>query len=36
VAGAPLGIAGAGKPVLTLELRRNGQPVNPLEYIKPL
>lgn len=36
VAGSPLGIAGAGRPVLTLELRKNGQPVNPLEHIKAL
>lgn len=33
VAGAPLGIAGAGRPVLTLELRRGTMPVNPLEFI---
>jgi murein hydrolase activator len=36
VAGSPLGIAGAGRPVLTLELRQKGIPVNPLEYIKAL
>lgn len=36
VAGSPLGIAGAGRPVLTLELRRSGVPVNPLEFIKAL
>lgn len=36
VAGSPLGIAGAGQPQVSLELRRNGQPVNPLEYIKSL
>jgi len=36
VAGSPLGIAGAGQPQVALELRRNGQPVNPLEYIKTL
>jgi len=36
VAGSPLGIAGAGQPQVALELRRNGQPVNPLEYIKRL
>jgi murein hydrolase activator len=36
VAGSPLGIAGAGRPVLTLELRQKGVPVNPLEYIKAL
>ena len=36
VAGSPLGIAGAGRPILTLELRREGVPVNPLDYIKTL
>ncbi|MGE3691391.1 MAG: murein hydrolase activator EnvC [Novosphingobium sp.] len=36
VAGSPLGIAGAGSPQISLELRRNGEPVNPLEYIKAL
>jgi septal ring factor EnvC (AmiA/AmiB activator) len=35
VAGSPLGQAGAGRPVLTLELRRQGEPVNPLDYYKP-
>lgn len=35
-AGSPLGIAGAGRPVLSLELRRDGVPVNPLEYIRSL
>lgn len=33
VSGAPLGIAGAGRPVVTLELRRGTTPVNPLEYL---
>lgn len=33
VGGAPLGIAGPGRPLLNLELRRNGEPVNPLEYV---
>lgn len=33
VAGAPLGIAGAPRPTITLELRRDGQPVNPVEYL---
>ena len=33
VGGAPLGTAAAGRPVVTLELRRNGDPVNPLEYL---
>ena len=36
VAGSPLGIAGAGRPLLTLELRRAGQAVNPLDYIRAL
>ncbi len=36
VRGSPLGITGAGRPIITLELRRNGVPVNPLEYIKSL
>ncbi|MDE2435146.1 MAG: peptidoglycan DD-metalloendopeptidase family protein [Sphingomonadales bacterium] len=31
VAGSPLGLAGPGRPVVTLELRRNGEPVNPLD-----
>lgn len=34
VAGAPLGVAGVDGPVVTLELRRNGKPVNPLDYIR--
>ena len=33
VAGAPLGTAPAGKPVLSLELRHDGVPVNPLDQI---
>ncbi len=33
VAGSPLGLAGPGRPVIGLELRRNGEPVNPLEAI---
>ena len=36
VSGSPLGITGAGRPVLTLELRLDGVPVNPLEYIRSL
>jgi septal ring factor EnvC (AmiA/AmiB activator) len=31
--GSPLGVAGVGRPVVTLELRRNGEPVNPLDYV---
>lgn len=33
VPGAPLGVAATEAPVVTLELRRNGRPVNPLEYV---
>lgn len=33
VAGAPLGVAGAGRPVVNVELRRDGVPVNPLELV---
>ena len=36
VAGAPIGIAGPGRPQIMLELRREGTPVNPLLYIAPL
>lgn len=36
IAGAPLGQAGPGRPVLTLELRHNGAPVNPLEQLRNL
>ena len=34
VAGAPLGTAGPGRPVLMLELRHGGEPVNPLDFVK--
>lgn len=34
VAGAPLGIAGAVRPLVGLELRRGGEPVNPTEYLR--
>ncbi len=33
VAGSPLGVAGAGHPQVTIELRRDSVPVNPLLYI---
>lgn len=33
VAGAPLGIAAPSRPEVTLELRRDGTPVNPLDFI---
>ena len=36
VAGSPLGIAPPGTPRVMVELRRNGQPVNPLQYIRSL
>ncbi len=34
VTGSPLGVAGSQGPVVTLEIRRNGTPVNPLEHIR--
>lgn len=34
VGGGPLGVAGGGRPVVSLELRRDGTPVNPLEYLR--
>ncbi len=34
VTGAPLGIVGPIRPVVNLELRRAGQPVNPVEYLR--
>ena len=33
VAGSPLGQAGPGRPVLSLELRKDGAPVNPLDFL---
>ncbi|MDD3798507.1 MAG: peptidoglycan DD-metalloendopeptidase family protein [Novosphingobium sp.] len=33
VAGSPLGTAAPVRPAVTLELRREGDPVNPLEYL---
>jgi septal ring factor EnvC (AmiA/AmiB activator) len=33
VAGAPLGIAPRARPAITLELRRDGEPVNPLRFV---
>jgi len=32
VAGAPLGVAAAASPQVTVELRRDGEPVNPLRF----
>lgn len=34
VQGSPLGSAGPGRPVITVELRREGAPVNPLEHVR--
>jgi septal ring factor EnvC (AmiA/AmiB activator) len=33
VAGAPLGIAAQARPAITLELRREGEPVNPVRFV---
>ncbi|MHA6318496.1 murein hydrolase activator EnvC family protein [Altererythrobacter sp. CAU 1778] len=33
VSGSPLGVAAPDRPAVALELRRNGEPVNPLDYI---
>ena len=33
VAGAPLGIAAQARPEVTVELRREGEPVNPLRFV---
>ena len=35
VSGSPLGTAGAGRPVIGLELRQGGTPVNPLDLVSP-
>ena len=34
VAGGPLGVAGQGQPTISLELRRDNKPVNPLQYAR--
>ncbi|MCC6927113.1 peptidoglycan DD-metalloendopeptidase family protein [Novosphingobium sp.] len=34
VAGGSLGRMGPGRPLLTFELRRQGQPVNPLDFVR--
>lgn len=34
VGGSPIGIAGKGRPTVMLELRQEGQPVNPLLYTR--
>ncbi|MEP0390591.1 MAG: peptidoglycan DD-metalloendopeptidase family protein [Erythrobacter sp.] len=33
IGGAPLGVAGGGEEPVSLELRRDGEPVNPLNYL---
>lgn len=33
VSGSPLGVAAPTRPVIVLELRRDGEPVNPLEFL---
>lgn len=33
VNGSPLGVTGPGQPLVTLELRKDGQPVNPLDQL---
>lgn len=32
--GSPLGLAGPAQPEITLELRRDGEPVNPLDHLR--
>jgi len=34
LAGSPIGTAGPGRPVVSLELRRNGEAVNPLDHLR--
>jgi len=34
VAGSPLGVTGDGQPLVSVELRHNGEPVNPLQYLR--
>lgn len=36
LAGSPLGMAGPGTPVIGVELRKDGEPVNPLRYVRPV
>lgn len=36
IAGSPIGVTGPGQPQVMVELRRDGQPVNPLQYIRSL
>ena len=34
IAGSPIGLTGPGDPIVTLELRRDGEPINPLPYVR--
>lgn len=34
VTGTALGLAGPGRPVVSLEVRRGGEPVNPLDFVR--
>jgi septal ring factor EnvC (AmiA/AmiB activator) len=34
IGGSPLGVAGSTEPSITLELRRSGEPVNPLNFLQ--
>ncbi len=34
IAGSPLGLAGSGRPLVTLELRKDGTPLNPLDFLR--
>ena len=36
VSGSPLGTTGPGRPQVGVELRRDGEPVNPLQYLRTL
>jgi septal ring factor EnvC (AmiA/AmiB activator) len=36
VAGSPLGTTGPGRPQVGIELRHDGEPVNPLQYLRSL
>ena len=36
VSGSPLGTTGPGEPIVTVELRRHGEPVNPLQFLNQL
>jgi len=36
VGGSPLGLTAPGNPIVTVELRRDGVPVNPLQFVRTL